>query len=374
MTQRQPDPPRDGTRVEPIDDATAQADLSMAEGFVHPEGAGVSRGQIVKWVALLAVTGVSVYVIWPTLNEVFSATSRLSGLEPAWVAASVLAEVVSVAISIVLVSEAIRSKAWFSITMSQLASNAAGRVVPGGAAGGALQYKMLVEDGASPTTVITGLAAMNIIITAVPLALPVFAMPVVLGGTPVPKGLVDAAWIGVAAFVLLFIGGVALLTTERPLRLAAGLFQSARNRIRRRHAPMEGLPDRIIRERDLLRRTLGSRWWIGVGAAAGFVIFDYLALLAALAAVGAHPNPALVLLAYVASRVLALIPLTPGGVGFVEAGLVGMLVLAGVDHSDALLASLTYRLVSYWLPLPVGAVAYGAFVWRRNRRPAAEPA
>jgi uncharacterized protein (TIRG00374 family) len=90
-------------------------------------------------------------------------------------------------------------------------------------------------------------------------------------------------------------------------------------------------------------------------------------LLAALAAVGAHPNPALVLLAYVASRVLALIPLTPGGVGFVEAGLVGMLVLAGVDHSEALLASLTYRLVSFWLPLPVGGIAYGVFRWRRRK-------
>jgi uncharacterized protein (TIRG00374 family) len=184
---------------------------------------------------------------------------------------------------------------------------------------------------------------------------------------------VDATLIGVVAFLVIFAGGAALLTTDRPLRWAAGVFQSVRNRLRRKRPPMEGLPDRILRERDLLRRTLGSRWWIAVGTAAGFVIFDYLALLAALAAVGAYPNPALVLLAYVASRVLALIPLTPGGVGFVEAGLVGMLVLAGVDHSDALLASLTYRLVSYWLPMPVGAVAYGVFRWRRHR-PAAEPA
>jgi uncharacterized membrane protein YbhN (UPF0104 family) len=46
-----------------------------------------------------------------------------------------------------------------------------------------------------------------------------------------------------------------------------------------------------------------------------------------------------------------------------------MLVLAGVDHSQALLASLTYRLVSFWLPLPVGAVAYGVFRWRRRTPP-----
>jgi uncharacterized protein (TIRG00374 family) len=58
---------------------------------------------------------------------------------------------------------------------------------------------------------------------------------------------------------------------------------------------------------------------------------------------------------------LALIPLTPGGLGFVEAGLVGTLTLAGVHANDALTATLLYRLVSYWLPLPAGGIAYLLF-------------
>ena len=49
-------------------------------------------------------------------------------------------------------------------------------------------------------------------------------------------------------------------------------------------------------------------------------LFDYLALLAAVAAVGAHPRPSLIVVAYVSAVVLALIPITPGGLGFVEAG------------------------------------------------------
>ena len=44
-----------------------------------------------------------------------------------------------------------------------------------------------------------------------------------------------------------------------------------------------------------------------------------------------------------------------------EAGLVGMLTLAGVSGRDALAATLVYRLVSYWLPLPAGGVAYVLF-------------
>jgi uncharacterized membrane protein HdeD (DUF308 family) len=52
------------------------------------------------------------------------------------------------------------------------------------------------------------------------------------------------------------------------------------------------------------------------------------------------------------------------GLGFVEAGLVGTLTLAGVPAHDAVLATLTYRLVSYWLPIPAGGLAYVVF----NRR------
>jgi uncharacterized membrane protein YbhN (UPF0104 family) len=50
--------------------------------------------------------------------------------------------------------------------------------------------------------------------------------------------------------------------------------------------------------------------------------------------------PSLVLLAYAGAGLLALFPLTPGGLGFVEAGLVGTLTLAGVSGPDALFATL----------------------------------
>ena len=86
--------------------------------------------------------------------------------------------------------------------------------------------------------------------------------------------------------------------------------------------------------------------------------FDYATLLAALAAVGSHPRPALVLLAFCAAQLLSQIPITPGGLGFVEAGLTATLTLAGVAAGDAVLATFAYRLFSYWLPLPVGLVAY----------------
>jgi hypothetical protein len=87
-----------------------------------------------------------------------------------------------------------------------------------------------------------------------------------------------------------------------------------------------------------------------------------------LRAVGAEPQASLVLLAYTTAAVLALIPVTPGGLGFVEAGLVGTLKLAGVATSAALAATLLYRIVSFWLPLPAAGVAYALFRRREARR------
>ncbi len=88
---------------------------------------------------------------------------------------------------------------------------------------------------------------------------------------------------------------------------------------------------------------------------------------------GASPSPSLTLLAYSLSQILGQIPLTPGGLGFVEAGLTGTLALAGISPADALLATLAYRLVSYWLPLPAGVVAV-VLHRRRYGRSSAEPA
>jgi uncharacterized protein (TIRG00374 family) len=106
---------------------------------------------------------------------------------------------------------------------------------------------------------------------------------------------------------------------------------------------------------------LGARWKKALAAAVGNWLLDYMALVAALMAVGVKPRFSVVLLAYGAAAVLGMIPITPGGLGFVEAGLTAMLVLAGVPSADALLATLAYRIVSYWLPLPAGVVAHFLF-------------
>ena len=70
---------------------------------------------------------------------------------------------------------------------------------------------------------------------------------------------------------------------------------------------------------------LGAGWWKALLYSAGNWLLDLTALLIALAAVGAEPRASVVLLAYVVAAFLGMIPITPGGLGFVEAGLVGTL-------------------------------------------------
>ena len=128
----------------------------------------------------------------------------------------------------------------------------------------------------------------------------------------------------------------------------------------------------MVESRNVIRHELRHSWKRAVPAAAANQLFDFLALEASLLAVGASVDPVLVLLAYVAAATLSMIPITPGGLGFVEAGLTGVLTLAGASPDEAVLATLLYRLFSYWLPLPLGL---GASIWfsRRHRGPAATP-
>jgi uncharacterized protein (TIRG00374 family) len=310
-------------------------------------------------------------VLWPSLLAVLSTGPELLRLDPVWFVVMFALEACSFASGWALQRFALRTNKWFGVATAQLGGNAVSRIVPaGGAAGGAVQFRMLVAAGIDATVVGTGLAAASLISTATLLALPLLVVPAVIAGRPVPRGLTQTAWLGAGFFAIAFAVGLVLLTTDRALDWLGRAIEWLLNRIRRESRTRD-LSARLRTQRDDIRRELGRKWWEALLASLGNWLFDYLALLAALTAVGSRPRPSLVLLAYVAAMLLGMIPLTPGGLGFVEAGLTTLLVVAGVSARDAALATLAYRLVSYWLPLPAGAVA--AALHRRRFGPSAAP-
>jgi len=110
--------------------------------------------------------------------------------------------------------------------------------------------------------------------------------------------------------------------------------------------------ERLLAERDTIRAVLGKNWRQAVVLTAGRLGFDYGCLLAALRATGASPQPSLVLLAYAAAGIVALFPLTPGGLGIVEASLSGLLILAGVRAATP-----------SWPSWPTGSPPTGSPCW-----------
>ena len=331
--------------------------------------------RLVRSALLVAVAGLAIYLVLPKLIAVLGAWPRLSTLNPAWFAVALAAELLSFTCNFALQRLALRTRAWFPVVTAGLAGNAVTNSLPGGeAAGAAVQFGMLTTAGFDTGTAVGGLTAFSLIGIGGLLALPIFALPALLAGVPVSPGLLHTALLGIAGFVLFAIFGAVLLYTDWPLTVMGRAAQGVRNWFTRgRRPPTTGLDKRLLAERDTIRTVLGEKWWQAALLTAGRLGFDYGCLLAALRATGASPRPSLVLLAYSAAGIVALFPITPGGLGIVEASLSGLLILAGVRAGDAFLATLAYRIASYWLPLLAGPPAYLLFRHRYGT-PAARPA
>jgi hypothetical protein len=117
----------------------------------------------------------------------------------------------------------------------------------------------------------------------------------------------------------------------------------------------------VIRRIGQRLRSLGQDRRLLAGALLWAVLnwaLDAAALWACVAAFGWLTNPVYLLVAYGVGNVLAAIPITPGGLGLVEASVPILLASFGVSGSKALLGVLAWRLVNFWLPIPVGAGAY----------------
>ncbi|MGC1419012.1 MAG: flippase-like domain-containing protein [Acidimicrobiales bacterium] len=323
------------------------------------------RNLVIRRVAAVVVTGLTFYIVFPALLRVISAWPHLSSLAPAWLVVMVVTEIVSFFCSLALQRMVLRIKGWFAIITAALTGNAVTNVLPGGdAVGASVQFQMLVTSGVDSVQAAGGLATSSLLGIAGLFSLPIFVLPAIVGGLSVNSGLLFAGLLGIGGFILIVATGAMVLQFDGILHRVGAIVQWVLNKVHRKKTPSEDLAARLIAERDLVRKDLGRNWRMAVLLVAGRIGLDYICLLAALFATGARPNPSLVLLAYAATAVVALIPLTPGGLGIVEASLSGLLILAGVKPDSAVLATLAYRLASYWLPIMAGTVSY--FMFRRR--------
>lgn len=343
-------------------DVLGQGDRSFAKRFEEQQDKPFPWKTVLRQAITVGVAGVALYLVAPSIIDVLHSWPRLRTLNLLFFIPALIAELAHFACTFALQRIALRTKKWFPVVTAQLAGNAISLIVPGGAAAGAaVQFRMLAATGMDASESVAGLTAFSFLGIGGLLALPFFVLPVVLFGAPVAPGLSDAAIIGAVGFVVFLIFGIVVMSVDAPLLWVGSAVEQVRNRLMKKRPPIEHLAERLVEQRNLIRSVLGQQWVAATLLSVGRLGLDFLCLLFCVRAVGSHPEPALILLAYAVTGVIGLVPITPGGLGIVEASLTGFLVLAGLSGAEAVLATLAYRLASYWLPMAAGPFAYGAF-------------
>lgn len=317
----------------------------------------VSRTLVRRGTALAVVVVVVEFLVVPRLVGATRHLDLLGRIHPGWLVTGVALEAAA------LVSYSLLTRTMLApdgpglsrLVRITLATTALEHVVPGGAvAGPALGVQLLTSSGvaaADAAFVVVTQAIWSAIVLNALLWVALLASLPVAGVRPV-------------YLVVTILGLVALLLTATLILTFTRGEQRAVRAVRwvGSHLPRLG-PDRLeaavlrvagsiehLRSRALLVR--GTVW-----AALNWLL-DAAALGAFLAAFGATVSPAELFVAYGVANVLAVIPVVPAGLGIIEVSAVSLLVSFGLPAAVATFGVLAWRLVNFWLPIPVGALAY----------------
>lgn len=315
---------------------------------------GWLRRGLLVFLALLVVE----YLVIPRLVGASKNIHLLSQLNVGWLVAAIVLEAGALFCYALLTRSLLLHK---RPTLSRLvrvvmATTAVAHVIPGGATGSAgLGYRLLTANGvtgpdagfALATEAIGSAVVLNVLlwfslIISIPLA---GVHPIYV--TAALVGLVGL--LGTAVLVYAFTRG-----EERAVRLVRAVG---------RRIPRVGADrlERLLRQAsDSLGQVAGDRSLRNramVWAAFNWLL-DAASLWSCLAALGRFVEPAELFAAYGIANVLAVIPVTPGGLGIIEALSITLLVSFGVTTEVATLGVVGWRVANFWLPIPLGAAAY----------------
>jgi uncharacterized protein (TIRG00374 family) len=260
-----------------------------------------------------------------------------------------------------------------AMVMTQ-STTAVSNTIPGGAAIGiGMTYSMLGRWGYSRSRTTTAVLVSGVWNSFIKLGLPVFALVVVALQGSASSARLIAAGIGLVGLVAAVVVFGAMLYSEEMARRVGVLSGRVASRLLAivHRPPVTGWEIATTRFRT---RTLDllQHGWIPITVTSLLSHLSlYLVLLVALRQVGvgeAEVSWAEVLAVFAFARLATAIPYTPGGVGVVEAVLIGGLVAAGGEADQATAAVLVYRALTWGLPILVGIGCY--LWWRRQSLPA----
>ena len=264
-----------------------------------------------------------------------------------------------------------------ALTLS-LTGSAIANVLPlGGAAGVALNYRMIRVWGHDRAAFATYTVITNIWDVLVKLALPLVALPVLfLTGSQIIGRYAGAALVAtVSGATLLGLVAAVALSGRATAHVGAALDAVGRQVVRAVRAERDvTIGAWLLRLRSDCSSLVRSRWPRLTTGMLTYTATLAVLLWGCLHAAGAGLPLQAVLIGFAAERLLTLAGLTPGGAGLVEVGLAGLLVALGGEPVAVVSGVLLYRLFTFGLEIPVGGVSLAAWLWlRRGAQPVPTP-
>jgi uncharacterized membrane protein YbhN (UPF0104 family) len=288
---------------------------------------------------VLAACGVTVLLAVPDLRPVLR---EIADMSPALVVAAIALELASCLSFVVIFrlffrpipKSAAREMAW-----SQMGS---GALLPGGGVGSLAVGGWLLHVAGMPTRQIVQRSSGLFFLTSAinVLTLGAAGLPLLLGVGGGPHDVLRA--------------GLPVIVAAAAIILALAL-PNATHRFSSAHPWATWLEDVAVGV-PAARHTLARPNWRLLGAV-GYLLFDIAVLWTTFAALGPLPPAAPLVLAYLVGYLANAVPI-PGGIGVLDAGLLGALTLYGSPVSHAAAAVLVYHTIAFWIPTLGGMLAY----------------
>ncbi len=350
-----------------IEDISAEAGLGVPAGAAKRKPLGRRIVGLVISVGLILVIFLGVIPQFANYSDAWDAIQKMS---PGWWVALGIATVVN-QMSFVWPYQAVlphlRYRHGFMET--QTTSAISNTVPAGGAVAIGMTFKMFGSFGFSPVAISTAVVTTGVWIMSFKLGFPIVAVVLVGVTGQNTAGALGAAVLGVVVIVVLgLLLWLVFRSATTALRLGRLGDRFVNWALHFAHKPRSDRVQRsVLHFRDETNDTIHQRGWLltlAVLASQGSVIVLVFFCTRSVGITPKEVSDLEVLLAIAVARLVGVIPLTPGGLGTIDAAFIGMLTALGANSSVALAADMIWRVTTYFPPIFVGLLTY--FIWKRG--------
>jgi uncharacterized protein (TIRG00374 family) len=330
-----------------------------------------------------AVVGLIVMVLlfWfisQNAGEYSKAFTELGSIDTVWKAAIVGASLINIVIYPLTAIAAIRSLSYLHATLSRQAGFTLSNIVPGGGAVAvATQYAVLARYGVPQARAAAAVSADAIYTYLFTLGAPSIAVLLLVIEGRSTAAFMTTAIIGLSVVIVSLVIIIAVLRSEDSAQKIGVWLQKPANKLFTLfHKSAPDIANILTQFHNQASDLITTRWKSLTVTNIAAQMAPMLVLWAALMGLGVTESQLTIIelfAAYSVALILTAFPITPGGLGTVDAALIALLVAFGVDSSTAVAADLLWRLGWFLPQLLVGGVALVKYWWDGRKIRAQSP-